>query len=175
MRRFNHHAKGRHMDNSTAVLLGIGSSLIATAIFVSISWYIRTVALPWYADKIYKGVRLDGRWSLVSAGTLTTANWDVVFELNQKGDRVSGTITLGAPGRVYTTFTVDGRIRDSVFSATAWPVSLHEIDAMIFLLRVYSKGDTLHLEGQLAGLLGEEGKIEVLPGPVTFDRTSTGH
>ncbi len=44
--------------------IGISSSLFATALFISVSEFFRRIILPWYADKIYRGVRVDGEWEV---------------------------------------------------------------------------------------------------------------
>ena len=45
-----------------AVIVGIISSLIATLVFFGLASVFRSIVIPWFLDKIYRGVRIDGRW-----------------------------------------------------------------------------------------------------------------
>ena len=49
---------------TTSLIIGISSSLAATLLFIGGSEIFRKIFLPWYADFIYKGIRIDGDWKL---------------------------------------------------------------------------------------------------------------
>jgi hypothetical protein len=52
------------MDPFWSLVIGIVSSLVATALFLGFAEFFRRSLLPWYIDKLYRGVRIDGTWTL---------------------------------------------------------------------------------------------------------------
>lgn len=140
------------MTNFTALLIGIASSLVATFAFVALSELTRRVFLPWYADKIYRGVRLDGQWKAcrVNDTELDPNTSGNEFVLVQKGDKISGTsMLLDKENNEKTFYKIKGQIRDGYFSATAWPVNSYMIDAMTCLFDVFYDNKKLRLRGRL--------------------------
>jgi len=140
------------MDNYVALLIGIASSLIATFAFVAISELTRRVFLPWYADKIYRGVRLDGIWQVcrVDDKELDPKTSGCDFSLAQKGDQITGTsVLIDKDNDEKTEYNVRGQIRDGYFSATAWPIKPNMIDAMSCLLHVFYDDKKLRMKGRL--------------------------
>ena len=140
------------MDYILALIVGIGSSLIATGIFIGASELVRRVVLPWWADKIYRGVRIDGRWCLAlpekdDDESSDRLDFTVELSLQQRGDRVFGTssiINSGERGNSVIKHIISGTIRDSYFFATAVPESPHMIDPATYLFRVsHDQGLTL--------------------------------
>lgn len=75
------------------LLIGISSSLVATSIFIAISELARRFLLPWIADKIYRGVRIDGEWKIdeIEGVSAEDAKLTMVFNLKQKSENISGT------------------------------------------------------------------------------------
>ena len=68
--------------------IGISSSLLATALFILVSEFFRRKILPWYADKIYRGVRIDVECGVVEAlgVNLKDQNKSMTLSLVQRGD-----------------------------------------------------------------------------------------
>ena len=153
------------MENITLPLIvGICSSLIATAAFITLSELSRKVILPWYADKIYRGVRVDGKWmvSKVEEKEINSEKDVFSFELIQKGDRISGIYYHNGddPGELET-YELSGRIRDTFFIATAIPKSNRLIDGASFLLHIDHNCGKLRMTG---GVLCKDspGKVKAI-------------
>ncbi|WP_032096116.1 MULTISPECIES: hypothetical protein [unclassified Alteromonas] len=133
------------------LLTGISTSLVATFIFILLSWYTKNIVLPWYSDKVYRGVRVDGKWVLTSIGgnefpDTINAN----LELNQKGDLVKGLFSHHMKGKdEITSYTIKGEIRNSTINITAWPISKYQLDSASFLMKIYSD-QGLRLTGTLS-------------------------
>nr|WP_298167025.1 hypothetical protein [uncultured Pseudomonas sp.] len=138
------------------LLLGIASSLVATAIFICISEAFRKILIPWFSDKVYRGVRIDGEWS--------SEEGDANFNLKQWGDKISGIYSHGEPGDV-TTYNVVGTIKNMYFMAFTEPVSYKVIDAGSLLMHVEYRGGKLILRGSLL-YKGSPGEVKAWEGMV---------
>lgn len=133
-----------------SLFIGISSSLVATAIFILVSEMIRKIAIPWFSDKIYKGVRIDGHWD--------SLNGDAEFDLRQWGDKVTGRYSHTSHNGA-TTYKVTGILKNMYLMAITEPESEKIIDAASLLLHVEYSEDCLILRG---GVLykGDPGSIE---------------
>jgi hypothetical protein len=144
------------MEYFWALIVGIVSSLLATALFIGISELVRRVLIPWYSDKVYRGVRIDGNWELhILEGQsiqLQTPE-QMIFQLIQRGDRITGEYSYQIEQAAAAHYRVVGVLRDRHFIATLEPKSNRLIDPAVCLFYVE------HLEGSL----GLTGKI-VAPG-----------
>ena len=142
------------MDNFSSLIVGIVSSLIATAAFIALSELFRRVVLPWYEDKIYRGVRIDGEWRLKSmAGKSLDPQSDTLtskFTLHQRGEKITGeymhTDEAGKP----EIYSVIGFIRDGYLSLLSEPKSRRAIDAGVGLYHIRYEGSALRLLGSLS-------------------------
>ncbi|WP_318468756.1 hypothetical protein [Photobacterium leiognathi] len=117
------------LDNTSSLLIGVSSSLIATGIFVIATDVFQRRILPWYGDKVYRGCRVDGEW------TLSNGNNEQRLELTQFGDEVQGTYSHISEGEK-DTYILKGNIKESFLSAMAYPKSQRHIDSIVFLLKV---------------------------------------
>lgn len=148
------------MENLTlSITIGIFSSLVATAIFISISESIRKFAIPWYEDKIYRGVRIDGKWEIMHLGDEKKEidGSSLCLQLKQKGEAITGIYTHTTDDDT-DTYIVNGRIRDMYFLATAIPKSNRHIDGISFLLHIKNEKSKLLMQG---GVLYESNSGEV--------------
>ncbi len=106
------------MEYTIALVIGIFSSLIATAGLVGLSELFRRVLLPLYSDAVYKGVRIDGKWVCCLLGKIPPPpeiNNEMI--LNQKADQVFGLSILNKPGEAPPNiYVIRGQIRDGYFS-----------------------------------------------------------
>jgi hypothetical protein len=145
-----------------ALLLGIVSSLVATGLFIGISEMVRRILLPWYADRIYRGVRIDGDWNLISLNSASSPqDFEMELHLKQSGDRVSGTYAHKPPKGRRDTYQLTAAIRDGYLLAYATPISNRHMDAISLLLYIHTKLDDLQLSG---GVLfsGDPGKVKTI-------------
>ncbi len=150
------------MDNFYSVLIGVVSSLLATTVFISATELFRRVFLPWYADKVYRGVRIDGNWQLVSVKGHSIDEDAPTSKLgiSQKGDVITGSyqhphLNTGS----ICEYDFLGKIRDMYLLGSADPKSKTMIDAISFLLFIEYEDGTLKLKGSLL-CRGKPGEIE---------------
>jgi hypothetical protein len=145
-----------------ALLLGIISSLVATGLFIGISEIFRRVLVPWYADRIYRGVRIDGDWEAIAFNaTPVPQDIEITFHLKQSGDRVSGAYAHKGPKGRRDTYQLTAVIRDGYLLAYATPISDRHMDAIALLLYIHTKLDDLQMTGAVL-CSGEPGKVRTL-------------
>jgi hypothetical protein len=134
-----------------ALLIGIFSSLFATAIFVSMSELVRRVVIPWYADKIYRGARIDGRWEAEQVKEYTSKDkpLEMYMDLVQRGDTIHGTYSHKVANGEIDIYNLSGLIRDRYFLATAVPSSNRQLDGIAMILYMDNKQNKLLLSGQM--------------------------
>ena len=102
--------------------------------------------LPWYADKIYRGVRIDGRWVEDTSKIAT-------FVLAQKGDRITGTyfhniqVSGGAKREEYR---VTGTLRDTYVTLSSQPIARDVIDTGAYVFRLcHAEEAKLFMKGKV--------------------------
>jgi hypothetical protein len=140
------------------IIIGICSSLVATAIFISLSELFRRLIFPWIEDKIYRGVRVDGDWTIkFKAGTKDLSR-SMHLNLVQWGDKVSGTF-YHQENDEKTEYRVVGTLKNMYLMAYMEPSSSRLIDACTILLHVECKGGNLLLEGSMLHKT-DPGKLE---------------
>lgn len=148
------------MEYALSLFIGIFRSLLATALFISLSEFFRRVVLPWYADRIYRGIRVDGTW--ICEGTPDS---EAKLVLEQKGDRITGVYSHGAKSgekNSVTRYKFEGTLKDAYLSGTAFPESKYMLDSVVFILRIYhpATGNGLTLGGKALFLETNSGEIK---------------
>lgn len=140
------------------VILGIASSLVATFILLVTNWFLTKKLLPWYGDRIYRGVRIDGKWLYHSlGGNKFDDDIDDGLNIIQKGDQITGTYSHQAEKGI-SMYNIKGDIRDSYVTITIWPIARDELDAGSMVLRIYSK-QGLMMKGKISYLSTEDGNV----------------
>lgn len=119
-----------------SLLVGIISSIFATALLVAVAELTRRILLPWYADKIYRGARVEGQWhvSSVEAKSMSGAPISMDLQLKQRGDVVTGTYSHRSSDGEITSYEFSGQIRDRYLAAKIVPASEHQVDMGALLL-----------------------------------------
>jgi len=138
-----------------SLIIGIASSLIATGVFITLSELFRRVLIPWYSDKIYRGVRIDGQWDISQVGGKDipdSAKGKIVmtFSLVQKGDKISGMYSHKKESdKLEDRYLLEGVVRDMYFLATAIPESNRRVDGISFLMYIDYHNSKLTLNGAM--------------------------
>ena len=160
------------------IMLGIISSLVATPIFIVLSWVIKNVVLPWYSDQVYKGVRLNGEWARTNVGGTECCSVDhplATLSLKQKGEYVSGTYTHGSNASNSKTpleeYIVKGNISNSFLVMTKQPLRNDNIDAASGIYHIFNKDHKLQLRGSELCIESENVKIHAFEGIVFTKNT----
>lgn len=151
------------MEPITSLLIGISSSLVATFIFIGLSYLIKEYLLPWYADTIYLGVRIDGKWQSteirLQEELVSTDKNPFTLNLIQNGENITGEYShKDSKTNKTQAYALHGKIKDMYFLATAVPKSKREIDGICFLLHLSNKNSNLVMTGSILAQ-GESGTI----------------
>jgi hypothetical protein len=143
------------------ILLGIASSLIATFIFLWLNWLFKTILLPWFADKIYRGVRIDGRWcGVLIGGAKINSITSSQLQLTQKGDELTGLYSHTISSKKSEFYTIGGFVRDAIVTLNWKPSTKDTIDAGSAILRVFTKDSTLRMKGILTYISTESNEVK---------------
>lgn len=146
-----------------SILTGIIGGLLTSLVLFLATILIRDYLAPWIEDKIYKGIRIDGRWSLVdSSGDdgESLYSQEETLELDQKAARVTGQLILVPKNDVVgktRTLTIEGSIRDRFVMLTCSPSSRDHLGYQAFLGEI--TGDGACLKGQASYYHTEEEQV----------------
>jgi hypothetical protein len=161
------------------VLLGITSSLVATFIFLVLSWVFKNIVIPWYTDKVYRGVRLNGHWIRSRVGGLETEALDfplAKMNLKQRGEIVSGFYHHGEnnseKGTKLDNYKVSGHISNSFLTITLTPIENDNIDAVTQILYIYNKNHKLKMSGKALYISSESASVHCLE-DIIFEKCGT--
>ena len=173
------------MENTTMneiafpILLGITSSLVATFIVLGVSWIFKNIVIPWYADKIYRGARLDGHWvrSRIAGIEANTINYPLAkMNLKQHGEKISGFYHHGEnnheKGTKLDNYKVSGHISNSFLSLTFTPTENDNIDAVTLILYIYNKNHKLIMKGKALYISSESASVHCLD-DISFEKKGT--
>lgn len=136
------------------MIIGISSSLVATTMFIAASEFARRILLPWYADKLYRGVRIDGTWTKKSEFPGSELKKETTtLILMQKGDRIFGTFSFRTTEeQKVEIYNVEGIIRDGIFTAMMRSRTSYHLDAITILSRISCPSDKLEMKGAISYL-----------------------
>jgi hypothetical protein len=137
------------------ILLGVISGIVTSiAIFLfSVVWKKQLV--PWYEQRVYKGIRIQGTWFLVDddKDKPKDGHWTQIetLDISQTAHHIVGTLTLspkeGVGGPVIA-LTVTGDITDRFVSMSFKSPSQNRLAYGVILGEVRSDGN--RIEGQAA-------------------------
>lgn len=108
---------------------GVVGGLLASFILWLATVIWRNRFRPWWADTVYRGIRIDGNWKLQppegnDADSDDVISQDETLEVEQVADRLSGKLIL-VPGRdeqlVTRTLEVQGTISDRFVMISFFP------------------------------------------------------
>ena len=136
---------------SLTVIAGIIAAVIGSALlyFVTVVW--RKILLPWIEDKKYRGIRIDGTWSLKDDGSEGGSQYTQreTLNLDQKATSLSGRLILvskTAGAQSDRTLDVTGVVQDRFVIITCLPSNRRDLGYMVFLGEV--SGDGTQIKGQ---------------------------
>jgi len=137
-------------DLTFSILAGILSGLVTSAILFAMAFVFRRHITPWFSDQIYRGIRVEGNWSLVDGDDDTESQYNQreTLELTQKASNLSGNLILvpkegeGVP----RTLTIEGVIRDRFLPLTCTPSTRKNLAYVSYLGEV--QGDGTEIRGE---------------------------
>ena len=121
---------------------GIAGNLIAALIIFVAGLYWSKVIRPWWDERIYQGVRIDGsRWQseTVANGQKRVGLW----EITQRAHRVEGKISMIEGPTKGTVYGFKGEFKNNLLSGTFFRLSKTEIGRGTVVLQLQENGNRL--------------------------------
>jgi len=139
-------------DVASQILIGVFSGIATGIVILMFTQVWQKVVLPWYEERVYKGVRISGTWQLIDEEP-DDSQWTQreLLIIKQTAYRLSGHQILytkegGTEG--IKTLDISGEIRDGYVVLAANSKDPSALSRGAFLGRVGGAGDIL--EGQAA-------------------------
>lgn len=154
------------MEITISVFVGIFTGVIS-AILVAFSNNIyKTIVLPWFQSKVYRGVLLEGKWE--GYMEIDSIKWDMGLVIKQKGNKVSGTLTAKSidsnAKKKETDMIFEGNIYDGYLIINCTSTDSHDISFGAMILKIKNKKMT----GQQIFRDLSESKYDVFRSKVEF-------
>lgn len=149
------------MENLTSLIIGISSGVLTAGLLYMIGHFYRTSFIPWYEDRQYKGVILDGKWKGERVNLRTkrrkdgsiekteeTEKLQITIELRQRGYQVTGlfqakSIDLDTKTEYENFYNLKGHISDNYLILIYSPVSRKRTGLGAFVMEVREGGNQL--------------------------------
>jgi hypothetical protein len=139
------------MDPSTvsgAIIWGIISGIITSAILYLLATIAKKIVIPWYLDLIYQGVDLNGEWRYhQNHGQI---NYDYHLVIKQRAHKLTGSMTItktGAPpgphGDYIQGFTVTGTTWEGYITLNMQSSNRQSLSYATCLLQIQGRGTSL--------------------------------
>jgi hypothetical protein len=136
------------METSQSIVVGVISGLLTSAIVYLFIGIFHKIIKPWYQDIIYKGIRIDGEWTLQRKFENSNILQDELMELKQHANAVTGTRTIikRFPNNDVSElkiFKIKGKIIDRFVSISSENINNRKIGISSGLFEVCKGGDAL--------------------------------
>lgn len=145
---------------------GVLSALIATLLIFLGARYWKNVIVPWYEDRVYKDIKIDGEW--LTRGKEEGKEFEEVALVMQNAHRVWGSITYKTQSSV-TEYQFEGEFRNLILTARHSVKGKHQLERGTFTLMLRENGRLL--KGFYAWYLSE--KHDVVSGSYEWRRASS--
>ena len=119
---------------------GVLSALIATFLVFTGSKYWSKVIVPWYEDRVYKDIRIEGEWT--TSGEEEDETFNEVAKVSQKANRVWGDIIYKTTSGV-TEYEFEGEFKNLILTARYWVKRENNLDRGTFTLMLRNNGRIL--------------------------------
>jgi hypothetical protein len=135
-----------------SIVGGVFGGLITAVVVFAFGLWWDKILRPWIEDKVYQGIRVDGKWSLedkTDRNGQSEYSQEEILELKQKAAYVTGDLILvpKEEGSVGTrTLNVDGIVRDGFVIIRCVPSTRRDLGYVTFLGQI--SGDGSQLQGQ---------------------------
>ncbi|WP_040433001.1 hypothetical protein [Chlorobium ferrooxidans] len=148
------------------VLLGIVAGIITSMIIGAVTRFFYDTILPWYQQKVYKGVILQGTWDGEMA--ISGITYSMSLCINQKGHKISGSLIANtedknAPKK-HTNMQFLGEINDGYAMINCISTDRTDISFGTMILKI---GNRIMTGKQLFRDLSES-KVDVFQSKVRF-------
>ena len=117
--------------------IGVVSGVITSVLILLAEKVFHEIILPWYQEKVYQGVSIDGNWS--GSTTISKREWFIRLRIDQKGSKVIGEFEAYrdcSASKKETEMTFEGRIYDGFVIINCISKNHRKLSFGAMLLRV---------------------------------------
>lgn len=153
----------KDFEMSTAIgyslLLGIVSGVLTTALLWVIHVLWTKTIVPWYEQRVYKGVKIEGTWCLVDDSNDKDGHWAQreILGLKQTAHRLTGSLTLlPKEGENSDSIVLDavGDISDRFVSLSFKSPIQDRLSYSVLLVEIVEDGHKLRGKTSMYNVLG---------------------
>lgn len=137
-----------------AVLVGVISGLLSALLVLVGAKYWKAIMIPWYEDRVYKDVMIDGKWE--ATGKEHDETFSETLKVQQRAHHVSGEITYKNDNELIE-YQFDGEFRNLILTPRYWVKGESNLDRGTFTLMLKNNGQTL--KGYYAWYLPEDNDV----------------
>jgi hypothetical protein len=123
--------------------VGIISGIITTMLIYFINEIIKKIFIPWFEEKVYKDVKLEGSWSGKVKYEDSTIE-EFTINIERVSHAISGVIISKMTGKIYQ---INGEFRNSILLFSYDGTNKDEIDRGNFVLIL--KNNAKELDGYI--------------------------
>ena len=132
------------------VLVGLITGLASGVLTAILLWIATSVwvtkFIPWYEERLYKGISLQGTWTLVpKRDDGNVWGHEELLDIRQVAHRISGTVALtpAAAKSKRAALVLAGEVRDRFVMFTMQSPSGNKLSYSTYLLEIVGSGDTM--------------------------------
>jgi hypothetical protein len=118
---------------------GVVSGIVTSLILFLFLKYWAKVFIPWFEDRVYRGVRIDRRWKIYTDNQ-TESSAEVT--LKQSAHRISGVIAWNDKDGI-TDYLITGEFKDLILTATYQQRNTNSLDRGTITLYCLKNGAQL--------------------------------
>lgn len=140
------------MSITESIFVGVFSGVLTTIIIFLFSKFIKSIAIPWYQNAVFKGLDVSGNWN-----NEFNFNGDVLaeqtLELEQKGHLLTGQMSSTYKKKkpsVTVSFKIEGEIFDNYIFLRYKPTDKKHLGGGSIMLKIVEGGSKL--EGGLVAI-----------------------
>ncbi|GAJ21217.1 unnamed protein product [marine sediment metagenome] len=116
---------------------GVLGGLLATFLILVFAKYWKQVIIPWYEDRVYKDIRIAGKWR--TKGEHNKEVFEENARICQKAHRVWGNIIYKTEKGV-ADYEFEGEFKNLILTARYWVKEENNLDRGTFTLMLRNNG-----------------------------------
>ena len=155
------------MECAFSIAIGVLTGVLSAIMIAFANNIYRSIILPWFQSKVYRGVLLAGTWK--GFMQINSVQWEMTLVINQKGNRVDGKLKAKSDNpdakKKETDMTFNGNIYDGYLMITCISDDPHDISFGSMILKIKNQ----KMSGQQIFRDLSESQHDVFRSKVEFD------
>lgn len=120
------------------IAIGVVSGILTSLVIAVVVAFFNRVVIPWYRERIYRGVILDGKWN--GSMTISSITYDLQLIINQKGTNIDGAFSArtqdpNAPNKA-SMMNFRGEIKEGYALLNCYSIDRQDISFGSMMLKI---------------------------------------